>query len=367
MNPFIISAYKSPEYFCDRDVETAKLKEAVENGRNVLLYSLRRMGKTGLLKHLFYNLSKTSDYQLIYIDISHTYSIEDFVSLLASAMLEAKKKVWYRKAMEFLSGLRPTIEINPVTGQTEVFFRSADDKINKQNLDSILMFFEKNKQKTIIAIDEFQQISEYKEEGFEAYLRSKIQFLNNVVFIFTGSSRRMILSMFSDHGRPFYGSAQTLYLKEIDRNVYAGFVERMMKKTKYSISKDNIFDCMDWAEGHTWYVQTFFNRLWGKGVKKIDEKLIMEVKKELLEEKSRDLTELQRLIPVIQFNLLSAIAKESGIDKPTSKDFIQKYRLGSASSISSALKVLMNKELVYYDDKKYHVYDVFLKRYLQSA
>jgi AAA+ ATPase superfamily predicted ATPase len=50
MNPFIISAYKSPEYFCDRDVETAKLKEAVENGRNVLLYSLRRMGKTGLLK-----------------------------------------------------------------------------------------------------------------------------------------------------------------------------------------------------------------------------------------------------------------------------------------------------------------------------
>ena len=41
-----------------------------------------------------------------------------------------------------------------------------------------------------IAIDEFQQIAEYPEKGAEALLRSYIQFLPNVYFIFAGSSQQ---------------------------------------------------------------------------------------------------------------------------------------------------------------------------------
>ncbi|MGC9343639.1 MAG: AAA family ATPase, partial [Bacteroidales bacterium] len=48
-NPFPITSYQGPDFFCDRVEETIRLKEAMMNGRNITLLSPRRMGKTGLI------------------------------------------------------------------------------------------------------------------------------------------------------------------------------------------------------------------------------------------------------------------------------------------------------------------------------
>ena len=48
-NPFLIAGYHSPAYFCDREVETTAILDALHNGRNVTLIAPRRMGKTGLM------------------------------------------------------------------------------------------------------------------------------------------------------------------------------------------------------------------------------------------------------------------------------------------------------------------------------
>jgi len=52
-NPFVISGYTAPEYFCDRQDELQKLKNGIKNGRNITLIAPRRIGKTGLINHLF--------------------------------------------------------------------------------------------------------------------------------------------------------------------------------------------------------------------------------------------------------------------------------------------------------------------------
>ena len=52
-NPFVISGYVAPQYFCDREVETETLTKLIENGNNVALISTRRLGKTGLIKNYF--------------------------------------------------------------------------------------------------------------------------------------------------------------------------------------------------------------------------------------------------------------------------------------------------------------------------
>ena len=53
MNPFVVGRYVSDKYFCDREGETSFLIKQIENGRNVALISPRRLGKTGLIQHLF--------------------------------------------------------------------------------------------------------------------------------------------------------------------------------------------------------------------------------------------------------------------------------------------------------------------------
>ena len=52
-NPFVTNGYVSPEYFCDREKETAKIVSLLTNENNIALISPRRLGKTDLLRHCF--------------------------------------------------------------------------------------------------------------------------------------------------------------------------------------------------------------------------------------------------------------------------------------------------------------------------
>lgn len=366
MNPFIISAYKTPEFFCDREEETQTIINSVSNGINIVLYSLRRIGKTGLIKNVFYRLAKETDYQLIYIDIYRTQNINDFVNELANAMLQLRKKTWYNKVLDLIKGLRPIMTINPISGNLEVEIKSSSSTQSTTNLDSILQFLERFPKKIIVAIDEFQQITAYPETGFEAFLRSKIQFMNNVNFIYSGSNRRLLSAMFNDYNRPFYQSGSTLSLQKIPREAFSLFIKNLMEKNDREISDGLIEKGLSWTENYTWFTQNYFNRLWGKGVKTISETVVREVELDIFAEKERNFIELRNLLPENHMKLIVAIAKENGVEQPTSKDFLIKYKLGSSSTINSATKVLEQKELIYKEDGLFQIYDVYLKRFLQN-
>ena len=77
-NPFLISGYVSKDYFCDRENDTKNLRSALYNERNVVLISPRRIGKTGLINHLFAEVP-TSEAYCIYVDLYRTTKMRDFV------------------------------------------------------------------------------------------------------------------------------------------------------------------------------------------------------------------------------------------------------------------------------------------------
>ena len=83
-NPFIYQGYVSPEYFCDRTEETEELIANLQNGRNTVLISPRRIGKTGLIKNAFYHiLEQEKDAKCLYVDIFATKNQHDFVQFFA--------------------------------------------------------------------------------------------------------------------------------------------------------------------------------------------------------------------------------------------------------------------------------------------
>ncbi len=52
-NPFILRGYISDAYFCDREKETIDLIREIKNGNNITLIAPRRIGKTGLVQHVY--------------------------------------------------------------------------------------------------------------------------------------------------------------------------------------------------------------------------------------------------------------------------------------------------------------------------
>lgn len=123
-NPFLISGYYSPEFFCDREQETVTILDALHNGRNVTLIAPRRMGKTGLIRHAFYRLKeKQPDIVTFYMDIYSTQSLGDFVRLFAGTVLGQLDSVPQKalsRISQFIRSCRPVFTFDELTGVPKV-------------------------------------------------------------------------------------------------------------------------------------------------------------------------------------------------------------------------------------------------------
>jgi AAA+ ATPase superfamily predicted ATPase len=365
MNPFIISSYKSPEYFCDREQETKKVIGYITNGVNLVISSLRRMGKTGLIRHVFHLLEKEDDHHLFYIDLDQTENLNGLVNKMANGLLRNTDKRFYERFLEFLKQFRPVLTFNPVTGMPEVTIRQEDSRQDEVSIEAILGYLEKLDRPAVVALDEFQRITSYPENHVEAFLRSHIQHLQNVRFIFAGSSRNLMQSMFNDYSRPFYQSAAFMNLDRLDGHLYTDFVQNHFEKTGRSIGADDIRHCIEWADNHTFYMQYLFNAIWGSGIEDINRNDIINIQQEILSSRTALYTNYRNLLTDNQYQLLRAITLETEVRHPNSIEFIRKYGLGSISTISSALKVLVEKELVYSERNHYKVYDVFQSQWFR--
>ena len=225
-NPFLITGYHSPEFFCDRETETSAILDALHNGRNVTLIAPRRMGKTGLIRHAFYRLKEQEpDIVTLYMDIYSTQSMGDFVRLFANTVL-GKLDTAPQKALnrigQFVRSCRPVFTFDELTGVPKVTIDVAPQE-EESTLKEIFNYLGSSEKRCYIAIDEFQQIAEYPEKGIEALLRSYIQFLPNVNFIFAGSKQHLMQEMFTSSKRPFYQSTQLQTIGPIDCEAYTCF------------------------------------------------------------------------------------------------------------------------------------------------
>lgn len=367
-NPFLISGYHSPEFFCDREQETAKILDALSNGRNVTLIAPRRMGKTGLIRHAFYHLKEQQpEIVTLYMDIFSTQSLGDFVRLFANTVLgkldSAPQKALSRIS-QFIRSCRPVFTFDEITGVPKVTIDVAPAE-EENTLKEIFDYLASSEKRCYIAIDEFQQITEYDEKGVEALLRSYIQFLPNVNFIFAGSRKHVMQEMFTSSKRPFYQSTQVVTIDAIDKEKYAQFAIEHFTKHNTELPID-VFDAIyDKYNGHTWYMQALLNRLYGYN-RNVDLEIVAYATEQIIAEYSYSYADLLRSYTAGNVKLLKAIAREGCVKEVLSGDFIAKYKLRAASSVSSSLKKLLNNELVYLTDQGYIIYDRFMGEWLSN-
>ncbi len=368
-NPFLVSGYYSPEFFCNRKKETGRIINALENGRNVTLFSIRRLGKTGLIDHVFYNLKSSKNTHLFYIDILPTTNLSSLINSFASTVLgtmESKPEKFIKRVSEIFSGIRPVISFDPLTGAPAFQVKIESDEDAGQSLQKIFAYLRKSRKRIIIAIDEFQQIVNYPEKNVEAILRANIQKATGVNFIFSGSRKHILLSIFSQYGKPFYQSTEMMQLERISLEDYGRFIISKFRKGKKNISSSSAEYISQLCRLHTYYVQFLCNRLYSLKDNVITNKLIDITLESILKENEPVYISYRNLLTEYQWRVLTAVAHEGNVKLITSKEFIIKYRLGTPSSVHTAVKSLLNKEMIYKEQGEYFIYDVFFEHWLKK-
>lgn len=357
-NPFLVSGYHGPEYFCDREQETEALVSAIRNDRNVTLVAPRRMGKSGLIKNVFHRLGKSGEYGCAYVDVFGTQCLAEFVRAFAAGVFssfETSFEKVVRMASSFLKGFRPTVTVDAFGSQTYSFDVSGASA--ESTLSGVFDYLESKKARTVVAFDEFQQIAEYPEKGVEAMLRSRIQFLTGHQFIFAGSRQHMMSEMFISAKRPFYHSTQMMPIGPINRDRYCDFAVRHFAQAGVKLERDVFMSVYDRFDGVTWYVQAVMNRLYESGVMKPTGDDVMQVIKSLVDGNSYEYETILSGCADGAIRLLKAIAAEGCVAEITGGGFIARHGLRAASSVKAALKSLVDADLVYRTDSGYIVYD----------
>ena len=370
-NPFIVGGYLSPHYFCDRETETEQLIRNITNGRNVVIISVRRMGKTGLIRHCFYQDKIKENYHTFFIDIYATSSLREFVFALGKEIFERLKP----KGMKFIerffsiiSSLRAGFKLDTITGEPTFDIGLGDIHAAETTLDEIFAYLEQADKSCIVAIDEFQQIGNYAEKNVEAILRTKVQHCQNARFIFAGSQKHIMMNMFNSPARPFYQSVNMMQLKSIPLTEYKAFVKRLFLENEKHIEEELIDEVYNFFEGHTWYIQLMFNELYiltGKGelCSRSQQTIALT---NILQMQDFTYQEIFSRLPEKQKEVLIAIGKEQKAIGVTSGKFIKKYKLSTPSAVQSALKGLLEKNLVSQEQNQYEISDRLLGVWLQK-
>lgn len=367
---FPVTGYHGPEYFCDREEELKALLNNASSGQSTTIMSIRRMGKTGLIQHFFYTLDQ--DYKGIYLDILHTESLSDFLNILATAIIKAipQKSSVGKKIWSFIQSIRPNLSFDQLSGNMKVSFDISRTEDVKTEISSLFSLLEDQEFTSIIAIDEFQQILSYSEKNCEAWLRTIVQSLKNVVFIFSGSEYHVMNQLFTNPQKPFFRSTSIMELKPIEKSVYARFIVEKFTSRKRKINNEVATEILDWNLTHTFYVQQLCSRIYMADHPAVTTEVWKSEAEKLLKEQDAIFYNIRELLTPAQWKLLKAVASETRIYAVTSKDFIGRYQLESSAAVLRSLKSLMKKEMICSlwdeDGKRYYrLYDVQLMRWIQ--
>ena len=367
-NPFVYQGYVSPTYFCDRTEETEELISNLQNGRNTVLISPRRIGKTGLIKNAFHHIMQTDkDARCIYIDIFATKNQHDFVELLTSAIAQevmSKEKQAMKRLLEFFGSWRPVFSTDPITGQPTVSV-SIEHTQTAVSLKNVFDYLKQSSREMYVAIDEFQQIAYYPETGTEALLRSYIQFVPNVHFVFAGSKRHLMSQIFYSPDRPFYQSTVSMGLEPLHEEIYYDFAKRFFEGKKGTLSSEVFHDIYHRFDGVTRNIQLMLNRLYETEKNVVNLEQANEAVRYIVNRSSVQYEELIGFFTDNQLSVARAVANEGLVVSPQSNDFARRYDLPSNSSIKTAMDYLIDKDVVCRTPSGYRIYDHFFELWLK--
>ena len=360
-NPFIITAdYYGPEYFCDRQAETEALESNIANGRNTVLISSRRMGKSGLIAHVFNRAFVKSNFKTFSIDLYPTSSLAEMILLLAKEItgpLKSKGQSLLESFLGIVKSLRPGFKVDPVTGQF-VFDLSLGEIVKPvDSLKEIFQYLEGSEVPCLVSMDEFQQIAEYPDNNVLELLRTYVQKCKHTWFIFAGSDRRMMEKLFNNPSEPFYMSCSPLYLDAIQYENYLAFARHHFEAAGKSLQEESFKQVYELFDGHTWYVQRLMNEMfaWTKPGEVADAQMASDALTFVIKTYARTFQEQMSSYPEAQKQLLIAIAKDGQAQQVTSVAFCKKHSMKSPSTVQSALRVLHDKGIVRKDGNSYSV------------
>ena len=358
-SPFSYDYISKKENFFGRVEEFKIINKNAKYSTNLLIHSKRRMGKTTLIKKFFEQYK--NDYLCIYVDIFDITSKEDFAIQLLNAITSVQTFT-LKQSIKYFTDIFKRVRIEPTINpktlnyslktivDTLSFEQMIEDFFNALNELS-------KKHKIIIAIDEFQQIVNITDVKLDALLRKYIQNRKNISYIFLGSKRHLLTSLF-EYKAPLYDMASHFELQALSLNDIYNY-----SKKHINITKEQCLYIYELSDKETKIIQHIFHILYTNKNKKILNENINDAIQEIVNSKDAS---YKLLFDTLNNNQKLAL-KIVGFYKSKffTNEILKKHNI-KKQTLQSSINTLFKKELIDKIDDKYFIPDRTLELWVQS-
>jgi len=369
-NPFAFSNYVVGAAFCNRKKELSELHKYITGSQNVLLFSHRRYGKSSLIRQIFNGIKeKNLDIGTMHVELYGTTSEKDFIARTFQSLnqLESNFDRLLKSVSAALKNVKLNLSIDPATGIPSISpsFGVINEKMFLEELMNILLKYSQ-KRKLVIAYDEFQEVANYTEEGFEKRLRSFLQQHSNICYIFSGSQQHLITEMFNSTNRAFYKLADSFPLGKIETKHYIPWAQKLFRRKNVHLDAELIEEIVARFENHPMYIQNFLFHLWDEPEETgFSPETIDKIENSIIERRNLEHTVLWETLSINQKKTLKLILLNDGSNL-FNADALKSVNLKTGSLVTKALSSLITKEIII-KNGKYMIQDVVLKKWLQKT
>jgi hypothetical protein len=372
-NPFRFGDLALDETFTDRVEELAELTADIRNGQNVVVFAPRRFGKSSLLWRAAQELVGGDEVLVAQLDLMRAPSRERFAEKLATTIYEDIASPLERirdRALAVFRGLRiaPTVTVSPDGTLGFSFtggFSPADVNATIEHLLALpgQLSTERN-QRVALVFDEFQEIVKI-DPNLIALMRSVFQEQTGVAHVYAGSRRHMMRRIFSDVNEPFWRSAKQVELGVIAPEVFGPFIAQRFEATGRRVGSDTVRALLEITHAHPYGTQELAYSLWETtpdGETAGPDELAAALTRVLASENAH-FARIWEGAPRGQRTLLEALARDPG-RPPLSADYRRGHNLAAPSSVQTALRSLVEDELVVGFARGYRIAEPFLREWI---
>ena len=373
-NPFIYGEIVPVEDFLDRESERAQLGRDLLDGQKVFLVAPRRYGKSSLIAIVLRDLEARGA-RTLSLTTSRYATYRGFLEAFAEACLRrADLGTRLRDFVRSVFTLRPQLSYDAgPAGTPEIGLRFDADRSARDDHRLATEVFalpgllaERTRSTWVIALDEFQKVSDFDGTTVENSLRAAVQTQRRVGYVFAGSEPSLMQRLLRPR-RPFYKAGPLLALEKIPATVFVETIVKRFARTGIAISETTAADLVERAGDVPFDTQRLAHELWDDAVigavRRVDEAALETTIGRLLGAQRPLLEGAWQRLTLAKRAVLRAVAHEGGrglLAVPVRG----RYGLGPKSSVQRALAGLTAEDWLMREGDRYVFVDSLYREYV---
>ena len=348
MEAFKYGCIVDGENFCERPALSHQLASYISSGQNVVMQGERRIGKTSLVRA---TIAGMKGERAVFADFMGVKSVADVCNRIADSLARFESgDGLFRKTLALLAHLRPIVTVDAMTGQPTITVdASASRSPASVNAAMDALARHASGRRVCIVFDEFQDILDVADgEQLFALIRARIQALPRTCFVFLGSARNAMLSIFLSPKSPFYKSAVVFDVGAIPDDDFFEFARRRFAVGGRKLPRETFDRVLDFVDRVPGDVQELCDAIWH--VSKSGDTLTVDflergVSTVFARESGAYATFIKPLTD-IQLRVLRALA-ELGGEHTLSGAFLKAAGVTTPTTVKRSLAAMAKAELIY--------------------